>query len=215
MNFPVANILCQRVHERGKLPQDGQMGPNIRKRMTTLGMKQNALAEKVGISPGYLSEILSGKKQPSLDTLERLAEALETSPADLHGAPAPRAHGFAETAGSFVSPAQATPPGLEQTLAASPGRAAYVVNAPAIGLGLLAGDTIVLQLGAPAHQGAVVIATEVDEMGAGTSFVARRVGDFFLLADPTQPPKRAINGTTITVMGVVVAVFRQMTHPSN
>lgn len=210
MNLPPANILCQRIPEPTKLGDKRDMGPHIRKRMSALRMKQNALAEKVGISPGYLSEILSGKKQPSLDTLARLAEALETTPAALHGEAKPRARGFADAPGTFISPIEAAPPGLEQTVAASPGRAAYVINQSALGLGLLAGDIVVLQLGAPADQGAIVIATEVDELGAGTSFVARRVGDFFLLPDPTLPPKRAQNNSTITVMGVVVSVFRQV-----
>ena len=36
-------------------------------------VKQTALAERLGISKSYLSEIESGKKQPSIDLIERYA----------------------------------------------------------------------------------------------------------------------------------------------
>ncbi len=41
------------------------------------GMSINRLADFSGLSRGYLSELLRGKKTPTLDTVEQLAGALE------------------------------------------------------------------------------------------------------------------------------------------
>ncbi len=38
---------------------------------------QRALAAQVGISPGYLSKVMSGQKNPSIQVMERLAKALK------------------------------------------------------------------------------------------------------------------------------------------
>ena len=46
-------------------------------------MTQKALAEIVGISPEYVSQIESRKKQASVDTLQALAEALSLNLDDL------------------------------------------------------------------------------------------------------------------------------------
>lgn len=47
------------------------------------GMTLNQLAEKIGISQPSISGISTGKQKPSFDTLEKLAEALNVSPAEL------------------------------------------------------------------------------------------------------------------------------------
>lgn len=41
------------------------------------GMTLNALAEKIGISQPSISGIATGKQKPSLDTIERIADALD------------------------------------------------------------------------------------------------------------------------------------------
>lgn len=46
-------------------------------------MRAGELAEKVGISQGYLSEIEAGKKPGSLSVLKRIAEVLEVELSDL------------------------------------------------------------------------------------------------------------------------------------
>ncbi|MGM0535208.1 MAG: helix-turn-helix domain-containing protein [Pseudomonadota bacterium] len=47
------------------------------------GLRARDLAEKAGISQGYLSEIESGKKSGSLDVLKRIADALGVELGDL------------------------------------------------------------------------------------------------------------------------------------
>jgi transcriptional regulator with XRE-family HTH domain len=39
-----------------------------------LGASQIAIAERAGISPPYLCQIASGKRQPTLDVIHRLAD---------------------------------------------------------------------------------------------------------------------------------------------
>jgi transcriptional regulator with XRE-family HTH domain len=50
---------------------------NIKKRRDFLGISQAALAEKIGISTHYISQIERKNKFPSSDMLERIAAALE------------------------------------------------------------------------------------------------------------------------------------------
>lgn len=56
---------------------------NIIKIRTEKGYTQERLAYESGISKGYLSEIESGKKSPTVRTITKLAETLEISLADI------------------------------------------------------------------------------------------------------------------------------------
>lgn len=51
------------------------------------GITLNQLAEKIGISQPSISGIATGKQKPAFDTLERISEALEVSPAELFETP--------------------------------------------------------------------------------------------------------------------------------
>lgn len=50
------------------------------------GMRQVALAERVGIGKGYMSEILSGKKRPPSDTYLKILRALDLPEAEIQHA---------------------------------------------------------------------------------------------------------------------------------
>lgn len=50
---------------------------NLKRERNRLGISQAALAEKADLSAGYIGEIESGRKFPSIENVERLAEALE------------------------------------------------------------------------------------------------------------------------------------------
>ena len=52
------------------------IGIRIKSLRTSKGMSQEGLAEKVGISPKYLSSIERGKENPTLDIFTKLATAL-------------------------------------------------------------------------------------------------------------------------------------------
>ena len=53
-----------------------QMELKIREHLKSKGMTQRALASSLGVSEQTIGNILSGRVAPSLDTLERIAEAL-------------------------------------------------------------------------------------------------------------------------------------------
>nr|WP_306043470.1 MULTISPECIES: LexA family transcriptional regulator [unclassified Mameliella] len=208
-----ANILSQRIARSAQPKDKARMGPIILKQLKTLRMTQTALAEKVGISAGYLSELISGKKQPSMSTLSAIAEALEISTAELHGAPTPSS-GFHEPTESFVSPVKETPADLRKALMEQPGHASYRVNRAALPFGILAGDIIILELGKSGQSGDLVIATRVDDQGAAETFLARKIAETFVLPDPQDAPLKSNGAATITVMGRVSAVFRSASPTS-
>ena len=55
----------------------------IKELLKEKGATQKELANKMGMSEGNLSNILSGKFAPTLDTLQRIAEALGVDIAEL------------------------------------------------------------------------------------------------------------------------------------
>lgn len=60
-----------------------ELGNKVRARRKTLGLSQEALADKCGLDRTYVSLIERGKRNPSLLNLLRLADGLETSASNL------------------------------------------------------------------------------------------------------------------------------------
>lgn len=56
---------------------------NVRARMDTLELSQADLAERLRVTPAFVSQMLSGYRNPGLNSLEDFAKALETEAADL------------------------------------------------------------------------------------------------------------------------------------
>jgi len=56
---------------------------NVRERRRELGLTQEALAERCGLHPTYISGIETADRNPSVKALECLARALDTAAADL------------------------------------------------------------------------------------------------------------------------------------
>jgi transcriptional regulator with XRE-family HTH domain len=54
-----------------------EVGKRLKKLREAKGMTQAALAEKADLSRGYLIRLEAGRQDPTLATLERLAEALD------------------------------------------------------------------------------------------------------------------------------------------
>lgn len=59
------------------------IGAAIRTARTRAGMSATGLAERSGLSQPYLSQLENGRSSPSIQTLYRIANALELSPQDL------------------------------------------------------------------------------------------------------------------------------------
>ncbi|NLJ46761.1 MAG: helix-turn-helix transcriptional regulator [Treponema sp.] len=57
---------------------------NLKRERGRLGISQLMLAERAELSPGYVGEIESGRKFPSIECVERLARALEVPPYRLY-----------------------------------------------------------------------------------------------------------------------------------
>ena len=53
------------------------LGARVKELRKKAGLSQDQLAEKVGVESKYLSRIEVGKRSPSFDTLEHIADALE------------------------------------------------------------------------------------------------------------------------------------------
>lgn len=54
------------------------IGKNIKLIRTSKNISQKELAEKIGVTPNYLSMIENEAKKPSLSLIEKLAQALGT-----------------------------------------------------------------------------------------------------------------------------------------
>ena len=59
------------------------IGRRIKEARQGKGLSQEALSEKIGMSAKYLSSIERGKENPTLDTLIKLADALEVETSEL------------------------------------------------------------------------------------------------------------------------------------
>lgn len=56
---------------------------NVRERMRILKISQAELARRMGVTPSFVSQMLSGHRRPGLESLEDFAKSLECDPADL------------------------------------------------------------------------------------------------------------------------------------
>lgn len=66
------------MSERGLL-----LGARIKELRKRAGLSQDQLGEQVGIEAKYLSRIEVGKRQPSLETLENIADSLKVEMKEL------------------------------------------------------------------------------------------------------------------------------------
>jgi transcriptional regulator with XRE-family HTH domain len=64
-------------------------GINVRRVRLERGMTLEVLAEEVGLAYSYVGEIERGRRNPTLDVVERVAAVLKIEPLELLGAPAP------------------------------------------------------------------------------------------------------------------------------
>lgn len=58
-------------------------GKNVRQARLAKGLTLEAMADEVGLAYSYLGEIERGRKNPTLDVVERIAEVLEADPLEL------------------------------------------------------------------------------------------------------------------------------------
>jgi transcriptional regulator with XRE-family HTH domain len=67
----------------GKQKHRRILGETIRSYRKSAGMSQEKLAEKADLHHNYVGEIERGEKAATIDTLLKIAEALDVHPSDL------------------------------------------------------------------------------------------------------------------------------------
>ncbi len=72
-----------KTRQRGNIAQYQSVANVLKVRMITIGMKQNELSERLGISQSRVSNYLNGKSEPDFHTLSKMAEYLGISLNDL------------------------------------------------------------------------------------------------------------------------------------
>lgn len=66
-----------------RLRKKPDAGLAIRHFRQQAGLSQDGLADRLDISPPYISMLESGRRYPSIEMLIRIAKALEVSPGDM------------------------------------------------------------------------------------------------------------------------------------
>ncbi len=59
------------------------VGRAVREQRERLGLSQEAVARRAKMDRAYLSNLENGSRNPSVDVVERLAKALDTTPGQL------------------------------------------------------------------------------------------------------------------------------------
>ena len=59
------------------------IGPRVKELRTSAGLSQQAAADRIGWSQSYWAAIERDRKTPGIDTVEKLADVLDVTPADL------------------------------------------------------------------------------------------------------------------------------------
>ncbi|MDQ6838907.1 MAG: helix-turn-helix domain-containing protein [Actinomycetota bacterium] len=68
---------------KGPTPRQRLFGDRVRSQRQGLGLSQEALADRSGIARAYVGSLEAGERNPSLETVARLAKALEVDAGDL------------------------------------------------------------------------------------------------------------------------------------
>lgn len=161
------------------------------------GMTQTALADAIDVKKGFMSEIISGKKSPSLETLIRIAQALGVTMAELFidegrastAAPERKFTGMSDEAVPFdwqdfrdrsrsTNAIEAAQSGLRHP-------ETYRIPAAIGWLALMAGDILIVDLARPAKDGDLILVGLTDADGFNARTLVRRArGTFAMSSDP-------------------------------
>jgi len=68
---------------KGETPRQRLLGDRVRQRRAELNMSQENLAHRSGLNRSYIGSLEAGQRNPSLETICRLAKALKVDAADL------------------------------------------------------------------------------------------------------------------------------------
>jgi transcriptional regulator with XRE-family HTH domain len=169
---------------------------NLHPILTRTGINQTTLADRVGVRKGFISEIISGKKTPSYDTLIAMAAALGVQVGELFEdaptKPAPAAGLSESQAVPYAWQPRNQPEAHGDEIAALSSALrrpeTYQVTSAVPWLALLAGDVLVVDLGTAPRDGDLILVGVIDsDSGTTRTILARFQNGQALTPDPTQP----------------------------
>lgn len=73
----------------GKSVLNSRLGENLRRVRLAVRLSQEALADQCGLHRTYIGAVERGERNVTLQTLEKIARALDVDPLDLLQAPQP------------------------------------------------------------------------------------------------------------------------------
>ncbi|WP_350156138.1 helix-turn-helix domain-containing protein [Roseovarius indicus] len=182
------------------------MENTLGKTLRAMRMTQQELAARIGVSKGFVSEIVSGKKRPSVETLQSIAEALDISIDTFWGTSV--APGFSDEVTDF----QPTDP-IRTDLAHMFRRHGqnlhfYQMTSAAPGFALLEGDVVAVDFGRTAKPGEIALFEELDDFGESRKIVARWFDPWLERGEPAKAPTSLKESARIVMRGPVVGSAR-------
>jgi len=184
-------------------------------------MSQAELANRIGVSRGFVSEMISGKKRPSTDTLQSIAVALDVSISELYeergtfiydSGPDSGQIGFSE-----AKPAEFT--GRKNLLSEtatsliSPDirhQTHYIATKSLSCFAIQVGDILVIELQHNANTGDLVVATIADPETGTSKTVVRRLYGTILASNNNEEPPIDINenSQSAAILGTIEGLIR-------
>ncbi|MEP3631509.1 MAG: helix-turn-helix domain-containing protein [Shimia thalassica] len=199
----------------------------LKETLKARGIKQADLAKLVGVSPGYISELVAGKKTPSIETLDRILSATGASAAELYGEyettnkpdaeqPKPAPSGFSEPTAVPFSPKNAarTNRSIRDLFPENNHIATYTLSQSIPGFLLSRDDILIIELQGTPKDGDLVIANIVDmDTGEAKTVARRKFSDWLVPAD-MQTPANNINSEnpSCSILGIISGSIRNATH---
>lgn len=206
------------------MSQDVKMPlPKLRDLIHQRGMTQAQAAELAELSPGQLSQMISGKRGFSRASLARIAEALGVGISDILGAQPNHPATQAETdALPCPDDCRLDDQTLRALAPSARSPASFLSTRPVIGAGILSGDQILIDLSTPAQLGEIVVVQVVDPDTTLAVSIVRRWIEPYLVeigASSGAPVMRIDSGQCgrywCNILGPVVAVIRQVPPRDN
>lgn len=201
------NVVCQIIACTPLRADNAAMKLNIPPILALRGLSQTDLANGIGVNRSYISELISGRKEPSFEILRKLGTFLQVPVAALIDDPlatraptqAPEATpdhqppGFRETQAEPFTFRESAPPSMaKDVFKALSSAAAHPVSYRATGaipaFSMCPGDILVVDLATPGRDGDLILVGLTDANGFNAVTLVRKLhGTFALAANPTDP----------------------------
>jgi transcriptional regulator with XRE-family HTH domain len=195
----------------------GGMKLNIKPHLDRLGMTQTELAEAMDVNRSFVSDIINGKKRPSMEKLELLIRALGVRPADViidagtEDVNSKPVQGFEEGAAqTYTFPKAYLAQDIMRYVAPNARHpAAFLVVRPEPAFALLAGDVVIVDLNGTAHDDDIVLITRISDDGSAVTHFRRLITPWLISGDVRTASDKVDDPTgQVAIMGIVAGVLR-------